>query len=174
MNTSGKDVTIVLVHGAWADGSSWNNVMQPLQAQNLAVIAAPLPLTSLREDVQALERVLERTSGPVVPGAHAYAGAVISAVANERVLGPVFIAALTPDAGETVADVFYREKPHPQAPQLAPDAHGLNWMPQEGFRAAFAQKSEPACLRRLSAPSHWRASRRRRAMRAGSAHLPGI
>jgi pimeloyl-ACP methyl ester carboxylesterase len=141
-------VTVVLVHGAWADGSSWNDVILPLQARGLVVIAAPIPLTSLSQDVQAVERVLGRTKGPVVLGAHAYAGAVISAVVSERVRGLVFIAALTPDAGETVADVFYKEKPHAQAPQLAPDADGLLWMPLDAFAVAFAQNAPPerTCL----------------------------
>jgi pimeloyl-ACP methyl ester carboxylesterase len=105
------------------------------------VIAAPIPLTSLSDDVKALERALERTKGPVILGAHAYAGAVIGSTRNERVRGLVFIAALAPDEGETVADVFYRETPHALAPQLAPDAHGVIWMPDEGFLAAFAQNA---------------------------------
>jgi pimeloyl-ACP methyl ester carboxylesterase len=139
MSQSSNGVSVVLVHGAWADGSSWNSVIQPLQARGIRVIAAPIPLTSLKADVQALERVLERTTGPVVLGAHAYAGAVISASTNDRVRGLVFIAALIPAEAETVAEVFYREQPHPQAPQLAPDAHGVIWMPDEGFSSAFAQ-----------------------------------
>ena len=75
--------------------------------------------------------------------AHAYAGAVIAATTKERVRALVFIAALAPDEGETVAEVFYREKPHPQAPQLAPDAHGFIWMPRDGFAGAFAQHASP-------------------------------
>jgi pimeloyl-ACP methyl ester carboxylesterase len=106
-------------------------------------LAAPIPLTSLSDDVAALDRVLERTDGPAVLVAHAYAGAVIAANTNERVRSLVFIAALAPDEGETVAEVFYRDKPHPEAPQLAPDAHGLIWMPREGFGAAFAQHASP-------------------------------
>ena len=134
---------IVLAHGAWADGSSWNDVIVPLLSAGLHVLAAPLPLTSLSDDVAALDRVLERTQGPLVPVGHAYAGAVIAATTNERVKSLVFIAALAPDEGQTVAEVFYREKPHPQAPQLAPDAHGFIWMPQEGFGSAFAQNASP-------------------------------
>src|SRR5215831_18500401 len=110
---------VVLVHGAWADGSSWNDVIRPLLGKGLQVLAAPLPLTSLSDDSAALERALERTDGPVVLVAHAYAGAVIGANINERARSLVFIAALTPDEGETVGEVFYREKPHPEAPQLA-------------------------------------------------------
>lgn len=134
---------VVLVHGAWADGSSWNSIIGPLLSKGLNVLAAPIPLTSLSDDVAALDRVIERTNGPVAVVAHAYAGAVIAANTNERVQSLVFIAALAPDEGETVAEVFYREKPHPKAPQLAPDAHGLIWMPHEGFGAAFAQHASP-------------------------------
>jgi pimeloyl-ACP methyl ester carboxylesterase len=130
--------SVVLVHGAWADGSSWNDVIGPLLAKGLNVLAAPIPLTSLSDDVAALDRALQRTEGPVTLVAHAYAGAVIAANTSERVKSLVFIAALAPDEGETVADVFYRDPPHPQAPQLAPDAHGLIWMPQQGFAAAFS------------------------------------
>ena len=134
---------VVLVHGAWADGSSWSDVIAPLLGDGLQVLAAPLPLTSLSDDVAALDRALERTDGPVVLVAHAYAGAVIAATTNARVRSLAFIAALAPDEGETVAELFYREKPHPQAPQLAADAHGLIWMPQEGFSTAFAQHASP-------------------------------
>jgi pimeloyl-ACP methyl ester carboxylesterase len=141
MSESNPAVSVMLVHGAWADGSSWNSVIRPLQARGLRVIAAPIPLTSLSEDVKALDRALERTTGPVVLGAHAYAGAVVSATANRRVEGLVFIAALTPDEGETVAEVFYREAPHPQAPKLAPDADGFIWMPEQNFATAFAQNA---------------------------------
>jgi pimeloyl-ACP methyl ester carboxylesterase len=143
MGGSTTTASIVLVHGAWADGSSWSPVIKRLQSRGLKVVAAPIPLTSLSDDVAALERALERTVGPVVLAGHAYAGAVIGASVNERVRSLVFIAALTPDEGETVAEVFYREKPHPQAPQLAPDRHGLLWMPDEAFGAAFCQHASP-------------------------------
>ena len=135
--------SVVLVHGAWADGSSWNDIIGRLLSKGLNVLAAPIPLTSLSDDIAALERALERTDGPVVLVAHAYAGAVIAASANERVQSLVFIAALAPDEGERVADVFYRDKPHPMAPQLAPDAHRFIWMPQEAFGTAFSQHASP-------------------------------
>jgi pimeloyl-ACP methyl ester carboxylesterase len=145
MSMRGSDTTasVVLVHGAWADGSSWVHVIKPLQSRGLKVLAAPIPLTSLSNDVAALERALERTHGPLVLVAHAYAGAVIGASINERVRSLVFIAALAPDEGETVGEVFYREKPHPEAPQLTPDRHGFIWMPDEGFGAAFCQHASP-------------------------------
>ena len=131
--------TVVMVHGAWADGTSWKQVISRLQADGVATIAAPIPLTSLSDDVQALERALERTRGPIILAAHAYAGAVIGSAGNDRVRGLVFVSALAPDEGESVADVFYREPPQPQAPQLAPDAHGFIWMPDSGFASTFAQ-----------------------------------
>ena len=145
MGVSGSKTTasVVLVHGAWADGSSWAHVIKRLQSRGLKVLAASIPLTSLSDDVAALERALERTNGPVVLVAHAYAGAVIGASINERVRSLVFVAALTPDEGETVAEVFYRETPHPEAPQLAPDTHGFIWMPDEAFGAAFCQYASP-------------------------------
>ena len=143
MSQSKRRPSVVLVHGAWADSSSWNEIIGPLLSKGLNVLAAPMPLTSLSDDVAALDRALERTDGPVVLAAHAYAGAVIAATTNERVRSLVFIAALAPDEGETVAEVFYREKPHPQAPQLAPDAHGFILMPQEGFGTAFSQYASP-------------------------------
>jgi pimeloyl-ACP methyl ester carboxylesterase len=143
MSRSKERMSVVLVHGAWADGSSWNDVIGPLLSKGLNVLAAPIPLTSLSDDIAALDRALERTDGPAVLVAHAYAGAVIAATTSDRVQSLVFIAALAPDEGETVAEVFYRAKPHPQAPQLAPDAHGFIWMPQEGFGAAFSQHVSP-------------------------------
>ena len=143
MSEPNQGSSVVLVHGAWADGSSWNDIIGPLLSKGLNVMAAPIPLILLSDDVAALDRALERTNGPVVLVAQAYAGAVIARTVSERVQSLVFIAGLAPDEGETVAQMFYRDKPHPQAPQLAPDAHGFIWMPQEAFGAAFAQHTSP-------------------------------
>jgi pimeloyl-ACP methyl ester carboxylesterase len=148
---SQNSTSVILTHGAWADGSSWAKVILPLEQHGLRVIAAPIPLTSLSNDVAALARVIERTSGPVILAAHAYAGAVISGVANERVKSLVYIAALTPEQGETVSDVFYRGTPHPKAPQLAPDADGLIWMPDVSFGDAFAQNATADTIAILTA-----------------------
>ena len=101
-------------------------------------MAAPLPLTSLTDDVAAVERTVERVAGDVVLVGHAYAGGVIGEVRSDRVKALVYVAALAPDEGETVADVFYRAEPHPKAPKLAPDTHGLIWLPEDAFAAAFA------------------------------------
>jgi pimeloyl-ACP methyl ester carboxylesterase len=136
-----KDVSVVLVHGAWADGSSWARVITALKAAGVKVSAAPLPLTSLAEDVAALNRSLDRTDGPIVLVGHAYAGAVIALARPERVKALVYVTALAPDEGEKVSDVFYRREPHPQAPKLAPDNNGLIWMPDGAFATAFAQNA---------------------------------
>ncbi|MGY8662597.1 alpha/beta hydrolase [Bradyrhizobium sp. UFLA05-109] len=146
-----NEVTVVLVHGAWADGSSWAKVIQLLAAEGTRAVAAPLPLTSFRDDVAALDRILERVTGPVVLAGHAYAGAVIGATRNERVRALVYVAALAPDEGETVAEMFYRAEPHPQAPKLAPDHHGLIYLPDEAFAAAFAQRASAEELTLLTA-----------------------
>jgi pimeloyl-ACP methyl ester carboxylesterase len=148
---SRMDVSVVLVHGAWADGSSWAKVIGPLSTEGFKVVAAPLPLTSFADDVAALDRTLERITGPVVLVGHAYAGAVIAATRAEKVRALVYVAALAPDEGETVADVFYRAEPHPQAPKLTPDNHGLIYLPEEAFAAAFAQHASADELALLAA-----------------------
>ena len=148
---SSNDLTVVLVHGAWADGSSWAKIIGPLAADRIKVVTAPLPLTSFRDDVAALDRTLERATEPVVLVGHAYAGAVIAAPRSEKVKALVYVAALAPDEGETVADVFYRTEPHPEAPKLAPDNHGLIYLPEAAFAAAFAQHATAEELAVLAA-----------------------
>lgn len=133
-----NDLTVVLAHGAWADGSSWEKIIRGLRTRGLKSVAAPLPLTSLKDDVAALDRTIDRVAGPVVLVGHAYAGGVIAEARSEKVKALVYVAALAPDEGETVADVFYRAEPHPRAPKLAPDANGLIWLPEAAFSAAFA------------------------------------
>jgi len=134
-----EEITVVLVHGAWAECACWNHVLEGLQKTGLETVCAPIPLTSLSEDVNALDRALARIEGDIALVGHAYAGAVIGATKNERVKVLVYVAALAPDEGETVAQVFYREAPHIEAPQLSPDADGYIWMPAQGFDRAFAQ-----------------------------------
>jgi pimeloyl-ACP methyl ester carboxylesterase len=136
-----KNGTVILVHGAWADGSSWEPVIRRLHRHGFEVIAAPIPLSSLSDDAAALKRTIARTQGPVIVAGHAYAGAVVATAGDERVKALIYVAALAPDEGETVAQVFYRDDPHPEAPRLAPDADGLIWMPDAGFDRAFAQNA---------------------------------
>jgi len=136
-----ENSTIVLVHAAWADGSCWSNVIPPLERHGLKAVCAPIPLTSLSNDATALSWALERTAGPVVLVGHAYSGAVIAAATEERVKSLVYVTALAPDEGETVAKVFYRDTPSPQQPKMVPDVHGYVWMPDDAFRKALAQKA---------------------------------
>jgi pimeloyl-ACP methyl ester carboxylesterase len=133
--------TIALVHAAWADGSCWSNIVLPLERHGLKVICAPIPLTSLTNDANALNWALEQTSGPVILVGHAYSGAVIAAVREERVKSLVYVAALAPDEGETVAKVFYRDAGSPEQPKMVPDSHGFVWMPDHAFQRALAHKA---------------------------------
>ena len=119
-----RDVSVVLTHGAWADGSSWTPVITALEAEGLKVSAAPLPLTSLSDDVAALNRSLDRTEGPIVLAGHAYAGAVIALACPERVKALVYVTALAPDEGEKVADVSTASNPIPKHQSLHPTAMG--------------------------------------------------
>jgi len=145
------NVTAVLVHGAWADGSSWAKVITGLKAEAVKAVAAPLPLTTFEDDVKTLNQTIARTGGPVLLVGHAYAGGVIGAANPANVKGLVYVAALAPDEGETVADVFYKNDPHPKAPKLAPDENGQIWLPQEAFASAFAQNATTEELSVLAA-----------------------
>jgi len=148
---SSNDVSVVLVHGAWADGSSWSKIIRPLAGEGVRVSAPQLPLTSYRDDVAAVDRALERLPGPVVLAGHAYGGAVIAGTRSDKVGALVYVAGLAPDDGETVANVFYRSAPHPRAPKLAPDPHGLIYLPDGAFGAAFAQNAGAEELALLAA-----------------------
>lgn len=150
-----EDVTVVLAHAAWADGSSWARVIDRLRVAGVRSMAAPLPLTTLADDVAALDRVIDRAGGPVVLVGHAYSGAVIGATRRSGVKGLVYVNALVPDEGETVLDVFTRVAPHEKAPQVAPGADGLIWLPEDAFGQAFAQQAperEQAVLAAVQRP----------------------
>lgn len=119
--------TIVLVHGAFADGSSWAPVIKRLQARGYHVTAVQNPLTSLADDVAATNRVLRRQTGDVLLVGHSWAGAVITEAGNAaNVKGLVYLSALVPDSGESVSDLLNRLN----APMagLTPDAEGLIWL----------------------------------------------
>lgn len=138
-----QNSTIVLVHGAWADGSCWSNVILPLQRHGLKVICAPIPLTSLTDDVAALSRALELTNGPVALAGHAYAGAVIAATPEKRVKSLVYVAALAPDEDETVAKVFYRDEPHPEALSWLRIRMAFYGCPKTGFAERLPTRRQP-------------------------------
>ena len=138
---STQDVkNVVLVHGAWADGSSWDKVIPLLEAKGLHVTAVQLSLTSLHNDVATVRRALALQDGPVVLVGHSYAGAVISIAGNDdKVAGLVFVAAFAPDEGESV---FSITKPYPPAPigtELRPDSQGFVSVTPKGITEDFAQ-----------------------------------
>lgn len=96
--------TVVLVHAAWTDASSWNKVIPPLQRKGIQVVAVQIPLTSLSDDTATVRKTLKRVSGPVVLVGHSYGGAVVTAAGsgNPNVKALAYIAAMAPDEGETV------------------------------------------------------------------------
>ena len=105
---------IVIVHGAWADGSSWSKVIPLLQAKGLHVVAVQNPLTSLADDVAATKRAIALQDGPVLLVGHSYGGVVITEAGNDpKVVGLVYVAALAPPNGESVASI---SKPYPPTP----------------------------------------------------------
>ena len=150
-----KVPTVVLAHGAWANESSWNKVVDLLRASRIDAVTFRLPLSSLGADVAALDQVLQRIDGPVVLVGHAYAGAVIAETHSDKVKALVYVTALAPDQGETVADVFYRYEQDDKAPKLAPDSDGWIWLPSDAFAVAFAQhatKQEHSALAAAQLP----------------------
>jgi pimeloyl-ACP methyl ester carboxylesterase len=156
---NGTSLSIILVHAAWADGSSWAKVISQLQEHGHVVHAAQLPLTSLSDDAAALGRLLDRVSGPVLLVGHSYAGAVITkaAAGRDTVRGLVYVAAMAPAEGETVGELLHREPPHASAPRLVPDAQGYIWLPEGAFRDAVAPRvSEPEAklLQSVQKPIH--------------------
>lgn len=148
---STKTVTVVFAHGAWADESSWTKVTDLLLAKGVKAVTFGLPLSSLADDVSALDTVLSRIDGPVILVGHAYAGAVIASTHSDKVKALVYVAGLAPDEGETVADVFYRHEHDDKAPKLAPGSDGLIRLPMEAFETAFAQHATAQELKALAA-----------------------
>lgn len=136
---------IVLIHAAFAGPSSWDKVAALLGEAGWDVVVPELPLSSLADDVEALRLELRGLRGPLVLAAHSYGGAVMTAAsaAEDKVAALVYIAAMAPDTGETVAELLHRAPPHPLAPELRPDAEGWIAMSPEGFRNAVAPNSTP-------------------------------
>jgi pimeloyl-ACP methyl ester carboxylesterase len=132
--------SIVLVHGAFADGSSWDRVTPLLQEEGFRVIAVQLPLSSLAEDVAATRRAIDIAPGPVLLVAHSYGGFVITEAGNtEKVMGLVYLAGFAPDDGESINDV-YEGWPPPEWTKTAEiDSGGFAWLPRETVATLFAQ-----------------------------------
>jgi pimeloyl-ACP methyl ester carboxylesterase len=132
--------SFVLVHGAWAGGSSWSKVIPPLVARGLRVTAVQLPLTSLKDHVATLERALTLEDGPTVPVGHSYGAVVITEAGNDpKVSALVYIAAFAPDAGQSVGSLGASAEPAPMGAQVRPDAQGFLKLTEAGVKNDFAQ-----------------------------------
>lgn len=136
--------SVVLVHGAWADGSTWNEVIARLQSAGLRVVAVQNQLNSLADDVAQVTRALEREQGPVVLVGHSWGGTVITQAGDsDKVAALVYVAAFAPDQGESTNDL-QRAVPLPgYVPLLSADTAGYLWFPQEALPGWFAQDVPP-------------------------------
>jgi pimeloyl-ACP methyl ester carboxylesterase len=131
--------TVLLVHGAWADGSSWSKVVPLLEAKGLRVVAVQIPLTSLADDIAATQRALALEDGPVLLVGHSYGGAVITEAGNDpKVAGLVYVSAVAPDNGESAFGLI-TSVPTPIDNELRPDNSGFLKLTPKGVAEDFAQ-----------------------------------
>jgi pimeloyl-ACP methyl ester carboxylesterase len=131
--------TVVLVHGAFADGSSWDKVIPLLQAKGLHVVAVQNPLTSLADDVAATKRVIDAQTAPVILVGHSWAGTVITeAGASDKVAALVYVAAFAPDGGESANDLGKAAPPPPGSSNIYADPAGYLYLTPEGVAHDFA------------------------------------
>ena len=136
---------VVLVHGAFADGSSWAKVIPLLEAKGLHVTAVQNPLYSLADDVAATRRAIARQDGPVILVGHSWAGMVISEAGNDpKVAGLVYVSALVPDAGQSAGDVLKPYTPGPGIAEAKPDAAGFLSLTRKGIDKDFVPELPPA------------------------------
>jgi pimeloyl-ACP methyl ester carboxylesterase len=144
MSNTTNATNIVLVHGAWADGTGWNKQIPVLEKAGHKVIAVQLPLHSLADDVETVKRAIDRIGGPVTLVGHSYGGAVITNAAhnNPNVTGLVYIAAFAPDEGKSLSDYV---KPTNFPKELVQvDSGGFLYLNPAVFRENFAQDVDPA------------------------------
>jgi pimeloyl-ACP methyl ester carboxylesterase len=144
---------IVLVHGAWGDGSHWRSVIPGLHNKGYRVRAVQNPLTSLPEDIDRTTKLTEAQPGPTLLVGHSYGGAVITGAGHaSNVIGLVYVAAFAPDAGESLASLGARLPPPPGIANIQPDTYGFLWINPEKFRESFCQDldEEPSLVMALS------------------------
>jgi pimeloyl-ACP methyl ester carboxylesterase len=136
---------IVLVHGAWADGSSWRGVIKRLQADGYHVTAPQFPLTGLTDDVARLRQVLDLQDGPTLIAGHSYGGQVMTALGADapNVAGLVYIAALGLDQGESLGALLSQGPVPPALAHLITDARGFGWLSEDDFVDHFAADVDP-------------------------------
>jgi pimeloyl-ACP methyl ester carboxylesterase len=137
---------IVLVHGAWADGSCWSAVIERLQARGYDVTAPQFPETSLADDVARLRQVLDRQGGPTVVVGHSYGGQIMTALGTDapNAVALVYIAAFGLEKGETIGALLTSGPPTPALAHLDIDEHGFAWLPKDDFVTYFAADVDPA------------------------------
>ncbi|HEX6798070.1 MAG TPA: alpha/beta hydrolase [Ktedonobacterales bacterium] len=140
---------MVLVHGAWADGSSWSAVVERLQADGYTVTAPQFPLTSLADNVARLREVLARQHGPTLVAGHSYGGQIITALGTDapNVVGLVYIAGFGLDEGESIGALLAQGPPTPAIAHLDIDKQGFAWLPEEDFVGHFAADVDPVKAR---------------------------
>ncbi len=136
---------IVLVHGAWADGSSWSAVIERLQADGYNVTAAQFPMTQLSDNVARLRQVLVRQNGPTIAVGHSYGGQIITALGTDapNVVGLVYIAGFGLDQGESIGALLSQGPPTPALAHLDIDKQGFAWLPEDDFVNHFAADVDP-------------------------------
>ena len=136
---------IVLVHGAWADGSSWSGVIERLQADAYHVTAPQFPLTTLADDVARLRQVLDLQDGPTIVAGHSYGGQVMTALGPDapNVAGLVYIAAVGLDQGESLGALLSQGPVTPALAHLFADKHGFSWLSEDDFVNHFAADVDP-------------------------------
>ena len=144
---------IVLVHGAWADGSCWSGVIERLQAEGFQVRAPQFPLSSLADDVARLRQVLEFQDGPTIVVGHSYGGQIITALGPDtaNVVGLVYIAAFGLDEGESLGALLSQSPVTPALAHLFTDSRGFGWLSEDDFVNHFAGDVEPTRARVLYA-----------------------
>ena len=145
--------TIVLVHGAWADGSCWSAVIESLQTRGYNVKAPQFPETSLKDDVARLRQVLRRQTGPVVVVGHSYGGQIMTALGADSagVAALVYVAAFALDEGESLGKLLGSQAPTAALAHLIVDEQGFAWIPEDDFVEHFASDVDPAKARVLCA-----------------------
>jgi pimeloyl-ACP methyl ester carboxylesterase len=148
-----KKPNVVLVHGAWADGSSWSGVIQALQANGFKVTAPQFPETSLAADVARLRQVLRRQDGPTVVAGHSYGGQIMTALGSDapNVVALVYIAAFGLAEGESLGALLGAGPPSPSLAHLIVDEQGFGWLPEDDFVGHFAADVDPVKARVLFA-----------------------
>lgn len=143
---------IVLVHGAWADGSSWDKIIPLLEKKGFHVTAVHLPFTTLADDAAAVKHAVALEDGPVLLVGHSYGGAVITEAGNDpKVAGLVYVAAFAPDAGQSAGDLNSSVPPTPGAKEFRPDANGYLRLTDKGIAEDFAQDLSASEKRILAA-----------------------